>query len=104
MSPVGALTAPSAGQGQQPGKIHRIGFLCSSACTSPFFRELRDALREQGYADGQNRIIHQRSTEGKLERLPAVAAELVGLNLRAARILGLTVPPSLLLRADQVIE
>ena len=64
---------------QQPAKIPRIGFLSPSfPSTNPARREaLRQGLRELGYVEGKNIVIEWRYAEGKLDRLPALAAELV---------------------------
>jgi putative ABC transport system substrate-binding protein len=68
---------------QQPKKIPRIGYLSSfdpateSARSEPF----RLALRELGYIEGQNIAIEYRYAEGKLDRYPELAAELVRLKV-----------------------
>ena len=70
-------------EAQQPAKVHRIGDL-TAAVFSPIAHRIeafRQGLRELGYMEGKNIIIEWRSGEGKLERLPAMAAELVGLKL-----------------------
>jgi putative ABC transport system substrate-binding protein len=70
--------------GQPAGKVWRIGFLGPTAATSPVWmarvEQMRVGLRELGYAEGRNIAIDFRWAEGKLERLPALAAELVGLK------------------------
>jgi putative tryptophan/tyrosine transport system substrate-binding protein len=68
---------------QQPTKIPRIGYLAiSSPYTNPARREaFRQGLRELGYVEGKNIIIENRYAEGKLDRLPALAAELVRLKV-----------------------
>jgi ABC-type uncharacterized transport system substrate-binding protein len=75
-------TAPSA-QAQQPTKIPRIGYLSpNSASTNPARIEaFRQGLRELGYVEGKNIMIEYRNTEGKLDRLPSLAAELVRLKV-----------------------
>ena len=64
---------------QQPKKVHRIGYLSSSdpASDSPRFEAIRLALRDLGYIEGQNIASEYRYAEGKLDRLPDLAAELV---------------------------
>jgi len=67
---------------QEPKKIPRIGFLSagSSSTYSPRNEAFRQGLRDLGYAEGKNITIESRFAEGKLERLPDLAAELVRLN------------------------
>ena len=66
-------------QAQQPKKIARIGYL--TAAGSPSYEAFRQALRELGYAEGQNIAIEYRSAAGKLDRLRDLAAELVRLKV-----------------------
>jgi putative ABC transport system substrate-binding protein len=65
-------------EAQQPKKVHRIGYLGTrSFSDTRWMNEFRAALNEFGYMDGENIIIEYRYWEGKLERLPELAAELV---------------------------
>src|SRR6185436_12390757 len=75
--------APLAAGAQPADKIARIGYLAADlATTNPRFREaFRQGLRELGYVEGRNVVIEYRDSEGKLERLPALAAELVALKV-----------------------
>ena len=68
---------------QQPTKIPRIGFLSASspAALSARIEAFRQGLRELGYVEGKNIVIEWRSAEGKLDRIPALAAELVRLKV-----------------------
>ncbi len=68
---------------QQPTKVPRIGFLSASSPSviSARLEAFRQGLRELGYVEGKNIVIEWRSAEGKLDRLPALAAELVRLKL-----------------------
>ena len=77
---VGAVEVVEA---QQPKKVYRIGYLTSRAPASDSFRSeaIRLALRELGYIEGQNIAIEYRYAEGKFDRLPEVAAELVRLKV-----------------------
>ena len=70
-------------EAQQPKKVHRIGYLSSSdpASDSPRFEAIRLALRDLGYIEGQNIASEYRYAEGKLDRLPDLAAELVRLKV-----------------------
>jgi len=73
----------ASAQAQQPKKVPRIGFLMAvSPSTIPARVEaFRQGLRELGYVEGKNIVIEWRSAEGKLDRLPALAAELVHLKV-----------------------
>ena len=70
-------------QAQQSTKIPRIGYLTgvSLSADSPRFEGFRQGLRELGYVEGKNIVIEYRYAEGKLDRLPALAAELVRLKV-----------------------
>jgi putative tryptophan/tyrosine transport system substrate-binding protein len=69
-------------EAQQPKKVPRIGYLSSSASTDSGRPEaFRQGLRELGYVEGKNIVIDYRYFEGKLDRLPALAAELVRLKV-----------------------
>ena len=78
------IAAPRAAKAQQAGKLYRIGYLGNTAST-PETLALRDAfrqgLRERAWVEGQNIVIEYRWAEGKLERLPELAAELVRLKV-----------------------
>ncbi len=73
----------SIAQAQQAGKIPRIGYLSGSphSALSPRIKAFRQGLRELGYVEGKNLVIEWRSAEGKFDRLPALAAELVRLKV-----------------------
>jgi len=75
------LAAPLAAQ--QAAKVARIGYLAgASRVTNPHLHEaFRQGLRDLGYVEGRNVVIEYRDAEGKLERLPALAAELVALKV-----------------------
>jgi len=74
--------APLAGEGQQAAKVPRIGYLALNPGTSPHLREaFLQGLRDLGYVEGRNVVIEYRSAEGKPERFPALAAELVALKV-----------------------
>jgi putative ABC transport system substrate-binding protein len=70
-------------EAQQPTKIPRIGFLgaTSPSTISDRVEAFRQGLRELGYVEGKNIVIEKRWAEGKLDRLPALAAELVRLKV-----------------------
>ena len=79
----GGLLAPLAAEGQAPAKVPRIGFLsASSPMDNPRLLEaFRQGLRDLGYVDGQSIAIEYRFAEGRPERLPALATELVRLKV-----------------------
>ena len=66
---------------QQPKNIPRIGWLGAARTSSPRIEAFRQGLHELGYAEGKNIFIEYRYAEGKLDRLPALAAELVRLKV-----------------------
>ena len=69
-------------EAQQPKKVPRIGYLWWRSSLSVHRAEaIRLALRELGYMEGQNIAIEYRYAEGKLDRLPELAAELVRLKV-----------------------
>jgi putative ABC transport system substrate-binding protein len=76
----GLFAAPLAAQAQQAGKKHRVAFLGS---TSPSgyasqMEAFRTGLRDLGYVEGENLLIEYRWAQGNNQRLPQLAAELVG--------------------------
>ena len=77
------LAVVGGAQAQQPTTMPRIGFLITSSpsAIAPRLDAFRQGLRELGYVEGKNIIIEQRLAEGKLDRLPALAAELVSLKV-----------------------
>jgi putative tryptophan/tyrosine transport system substrate-binding protein len=77
------VVAGAVAQAQQAKKVPRLGYLSSNslAAMSTRTEAFRQGLRELGYVEGKNIVIEWRSAEGKLDRLPALAAELVHLNV-----------------------
>ncbi len=75
-----ALCAPTAAQ--QPGKMTRVGFLGTgpAATTDGPLQALRQGLDELGYLEGRDIVIETRWADGRMDQLPALAAELVGLR------------------------
>ena len=70
-------------EAQQPKKVPRIGFLGASSASvlAARIEAFRQGLCDLGYVEGKNIVIEWRSAEGKLDRLPALAAELVRLKV-----------------------
>jgi putative tryptophan/tyrosine transport system substrate-binding protein len=75
------LAVPLAVAAQSTSKVYRIGVLSPGSATSPPIEAFRQGLRELGWIEGQNIVIDYRFTEGRIDRLPALAAELVGLKV-----------------------
>jgi putative ABC transport system substrate-binding protein len=77
---VGILGTPLPADAQPPSKMPRIGYL-APASDAPLLEAFRQGLRDLGWVEGQNIAIEVRSAEGKYERLPELAAELVRLKV-----------------------
>lgn len=105
---------------QQAQRIPRIGFLQRRAAPTPANPDplgdaFRQGLRELGYVDKKTIVIEQRYAEGKAERIPALVAELVQLNvdvlvfgalpaIRAAKQATSTIPIVIMTQGDPVAE
>ena len=90
---------------QQPKKIHRIGYLSAYDAASESSRAegVRRALREFGYIEGQNITIEYRYAEGKRERYPELAAELVRLKVDIIVLAGGLLPIQAAKKATKTI-
>jgi putative tryptophan/tyrosine transport system substrate-binding protein len=79
----GLLVAPVAARAQQAGKVYRIGILeaIPAAQNAVNLDALRKGLRDLGYVEGRNLIIEYRSADGRAERFPDLASELVRLKV-----------------------
>ncbi len=77
----GLLAAPLAAEAQEAGKVARIGVLNSASPPAPFVESFKQGLRELGYVEGRNISIEYRWAEGRDERLPGLAADLVRLKV-----------------------
>jgi putative ABC transport system substrate-binding protein len=78
----GLLAAPLAAEAQQAARIARIGFLAGNLASGPHMTDgFRQGMRDLGYLEGRNFALEFRDAEGKLERLPALAADLVALKV-----------------------
>jgi hypothetical protein len=73
------LAAPLATEVQQAGRVYRVGFLSLGARPAQhgMWHTLLEAMRELNYVEGQNLIVSIAFAEGKSERLPGLAAELI---------------------------
>jgi putative ABC transport system substrate-binding protein len=80
---VGLLAAPLAIEAQPAGKVYRIGILetIPAAQNAANLAALRKGLRDLGYVEGRNLIIEYRSADGRAERFPDLASELVRLKV-----------------------
>jgi len=76
------LAAPLAAEAQRADKVYRVGYLegSSGSAGAPFLAAFRQAMYELGYVEGRNLVLDARSAEGKFDRFPSLARELVRLN------------------------
>jgi putative ABC transport system substrate-binding protein len=115
----GLFAAPLIAEAQPAGKVYRLGILtpglCSATSTPTTASVLPLILREMGYVEGQNLTIEQRCAEGKLDRLPGLARELVQLRMdtlfapspvavQAAKGATATIPVVMLLSYSDPVE
>jgi putative ABC transport system substrate-binding protein len=90
------LTVLLTADAQQPAKVYRIGVLfpASPAATadwqqrSPFWAQFWQGMRELGWMEGENILVERRWAEERLERLPALATELVQLQVDVILVRG----------------
>jgi putative ABC transport system substrate-binding protein len=91
------LSVPLAAEGQHAWKVPRVGFLSAQSASDPQAQRaldvFRQSLRELGYMEGQSVAIEYRWAEGKPERLPELATELVRLKVDVIVTAG-GVPPA----------
>src|SRR6266702_2042293 len=79
---IAAMAWPLGASAQQAAKVPRIGYLSGNLAANPHLPEaFRQGLRDLGYVEGRNVVIEYRDAEGKPERFPALAAELVALKV-----------------------
>jgi putative tryptophan/tyrosine transport system substrate-binding protein len=116
-TPVGCTLADTLSrvEAQSAAKIHRVGFLlgASGRSVASLFHALQEGLRNLGYVDGRNIVFVERYADGRMERLPDLAAELVhlhvdvivtGTNLHVAAVRNATstIPIVMVFAADPV--
>ena len=77
-------------EAQEPKKVPRIGVIlpASSSVSAPFLAAFREGLHDLGYTEGKNIVIEERYADGKEDRLPALAAELVHLKVDIIMVAG----------------
>jgi ABC transporter substrate binding protein len=75
------LAAPLTVDAQQSRKVSRIGFLSAAIPDPPTLDGFRQGLREHGYIEGHNLLVEWRFAEGRNDRLPGFAEELVRLKV-----------------------
>ena len=79
---LGRLLSPVAAEAQEAAKVARIGYLSANRAAGLHLQEaFLQGLRDLGYVEGRNLVIEYRDAEGKLDRLSALAAELVALKV-----------------------
>ncbi len=79
----GLLAAPLAAEAQPAGKVYRVGVLETApmVLNAANLEAFRQGLRELGYVEGQNLVIEYRSADGRADRFPDLANELVRLKV-----------------------
>src|SRR5215470_2203566 len=118
MLALGSVLGVALSGAQQPGKMTRGGFLGTGPAPTPAIpytplQAFRQGLDELGYVDGRDVVIETRWAEGRIDQLPALAAELVGLRVdilvgvgavlaRAAKSATTTIPVVLAVVIDPV--
>ena len=109
------VITPSIVKAQPAGKVYRVGFLLGATEESvvSLFRALKEGLQELGYIEGRNLVLDRRYGDGKMERLPDLAGELVrakvevivtgtNIHVAAARRVTSTIPIVMVFADDPV--
>jgi putative ABC transport system substrate-binding protein len=81
VTPLAATASAQEYKAQQAARVPHVGVLRAGSPPDPSIEAFRAALRDLGYVEGQTIVVTQRWAEGRSERLPALAAELVRLNV-----------------------
>ena len=77
-----AATWPLAARAQQPaGRVYRVGYLTDASRDTQLINAFEESLQSLGYRVGENVVIEYRFADGEMERLPALAADLVRLGV-----------------------
>ena len=78
---LGTLAAPLTAEAQQAGKLPRVGYISPGSASDPArlrrFEAFRQGLRDLGYVEGRDIALEPRWAEGRYDRYPALAADLV---------------------------
>ena len=111
----GGLVPTTTSRAQSATQVRRVGFLLGATpdAVAPLFNALNDGLRDRGYVEGRNLILEARYGNGRMERLPDLAAKLVrlrvevivtGTNIHVASVrrVTTTVPIVMVFAADPV--
>jgi putative tryptophan/tyrosine transport system substrate-binding protein len=79
---LGILAVPLAAHAQQPEKTYRVAYLAAGprSVNQALLSWFEQGMRDLGYVEGRNLVLERRFAEGKLERLPVLAQELIRLN------------------------
>src|SRR3954454_10325437 len=84
-----AMTCPLAARAQHPAaRVYRVGYLTVLTQEQPFHKAFEEGLRSLGYRVGENVVIEYRFANGQMERLPALAADLVRLGVDVIIVAG----------------
>ncbi|MGH7304811.1 MAG: ABC transporter substrate-binding protein [Candidatus Rokuibacteriota bacterium] len=88
---LGLTLAPLAAEAQSAAKVHRIGYLSLQRVDGDrsWVAAFRQGLRDLGYVEGENVVIQQRHAAGQAEKLPELAAELLGLKIDVLVVYGI---------------
>src|SRR5262245_31061945 len=78
---LGLFLAPYPSQAQSAAKTPRIGILTIQSAPHPALEAFRQGLRDLGYVEGQSIVLEYRFAEGRFDRLPELAADLVRLKV-----------------------
>ena len=86
-----SFLAPPATEAQPVAKLYRVGILTSDAEQDPRVVEVRLGLRDLSYVEGQNLVIEYRWADGRLDRLPALATEMIAKHVDVIVTIGAAV-------------